>query len=597
MALYRGISGAGWGTSGGNVVFDTWPTGVTSGDTVFWILVAQVQSGSTPPGIGTQPSGWTLLGNVTSDSQRLLLYTTVYTGQAATGTVAFTGGIIDFAWCSIAYSGVTTFGAVNTNSGLSGNGSITGLSVARGTGLLLTVFANKAAVTSTPPTGANERLEFSSAPAFSINEEGSSGAAGTQTNAFSTATTPWTALSVVLDTGGATIGATLSGVTFPQRNAGLGPHQSSAGNEYFFGRDSTNTGTVEPHKATDPMTSFAAQTAKLMSSGNTTAIEAMATIPDKTNADLIHVVAQIATGAVYYNSFNLSTDAWTLTTSEVAVAAASFAPTTNFTNVSLAPRSNGNVVILYCAGLTAMTSGFHMVRYRERTGTNTYSTATNVDNGGSINWGNPMAVLGASDRVHCFLKDNTNNDHFQRTLSAANALQTFPSAFETNDGTVLLHTGGVGTSFVSGASTIVALPYRRAAGAPILKLARLTSADAPSVSTEDVGDPAGISGSTDQQAIVLVADGQTLRCVYSDTNIDVAHYTYDGAWDAGSVDWFGLSAFRISANIYERPTGEKKLAVVVDDGPGTPRYAEIDLPAKGFPFETNPLFRRVLSLR
>lgn len=39
-------------------------------------------------------------------------------------------------------------------------------------------------------------------------------------------------------------------MTVPLRHAGLGPFISSAGNVYFFGRDSVNTGQVEPHKAT-----------------------------------------------------------------------------------------------------------------------------------------------------------------------------------------------------------------------------------------------------------------------------------------------------------------------------------------------------------
>src|SRR5215207_7817260 len=47
----------------------------------------------------------------------------------------------------------------------------------------------------------------------------------------------------------ATVGATLAGTTFPLRHSGVGPFISSGGNIYWIGRDSTNTGTVEPHKA------------------------------------------------------------------------------------------------------------------------------------------------------------------------------------------------------------------------------------------------------------------------------------------------------------------------------------------------------------
>lgn len=397
----------------------------------------------------------------------------------------------------------------------------------------------------------------------------------------------------------ATVGATLSGVTFPLRHAGLGPHQSSAGNEYFFGRDSVNTGTVEPHKATDPMTSFTAQTAKLMSSGTTTAIEAMACYQV---ADVVHVVTQITTGAVYYNSFNMATDAWTLTTSETTVAAASFAPTTNYAFVSLVARSNGNVVFGYCAGLTAMSSGFNMVRYRERTGVNTYSTATNVDNGGSINWSNPIAVLGAADRVHFFLRDVTNSDAFQRTLTAANALQTFPSAFDASATGSVAHGATKGVSFASGGNTIVAVPYRSATAGQIQALARLTSADAPSVSVEAVSASANPGAASEQMLYSLAADGATLHYVYTygiSPTVAIGHDTDGGtgAWGA-DVDEVtgGTNNYKHTVNVYERPTGDKKLGMVVDDG-GAVKYAEIDLPEQGFPFESNPIFRRVLSLR
>lgn len=371
---------------------------------------------------------------------------------------------------------------------------------------------------------------------------------------------------------GAAVGAPLTTVAFPLRHAGLGPYRSSAGNEYFFGRDSVNTGQVEPHKASDPMSSFTAQTAKTMSSGTTTAIEAAACYPV---GDVIHVVTQISTGQVFYNSYNMSTDAWTLTTSETAVAAASFAPNAGNTFVSCVVRSGGEVVIGYCAGLTAMSSGFHMVRYTRRTGTNTFSSPVNVDNGGSNNWSGPISIIGASDRVHYFLRSGTAGTagQYQRTLSAANALQTFPSSYEVSIG---LLTVGPGVSYNDAGTTKVRAPtLRSATGAEIVKF---DSADTPTVTTEAAGD-ADPTTQQNQTVHLVAADDTTIHMLYSNTTTqDLFHDSSTGGGGAWGTDTNELTATinRISANVYDR--SGKKLAMVVDDG-GVIKYAEILLPA------------------
>lgn len=371
---------------------------------------------------------------------------------------------------------------------------------------------------------------------------------------------------------GVTQGATLSGVTFPLRHAGMGPYRSSAGNEYFFGRDSVNTGTIEPHKATDPMASFTAQTAKTMSSGTTTAIEAAACFPV---GDVIHIAAQIATGAVYYNSYNMSTDAWTLTTSETAVAAATFAPSAGYSFVSLVVRSSGNVVIAHCAGLTAMASGFHMVRYRERTGVNTYGTATNVDGGGSVDWGYGFAVLGASDRVHfLFARLTATQVVHQRTLSAANALETLGAGV----GTGLSAAQTWPISYVdSGTTRVRAL----AAYSATENLVSFDSADAPTLSVAAGGISDRGPRNTSQQYIhALANDGTTLHMLYADsTDSDLYHDTSTGGGGAWTTDVEEIDAAtinRISTNVYDR--SGKKLAMVLDDA-GAIKYAEITLPA------------------
>lgn len=376
----------------------------------------------------------------------------------------------------------------------------------------------------------------------------------------------------------ATVGANLTFVAFPDRHAGLGPFKSSTGAYYFVGRSTALAGQITIPGTTDPMGGTWAPPGadKTMSSSTSNSIQAAAAYKV---GDVIHIVTQISTGAVYYNNYNISTDAWGLTTSEVAVAAASQAPVTNYTFVTLRVRSNGNVVIGYQAGQTAMSSGFNMVRYRERTGTNTYGTATNVDNGGSVNWSNPIVELGASDRVHFFFRGSPGG-LYQRTLSAANALETFPSPHSTIAATAI-HPHSAGVSYVDGGTTKVAVPlyYQNPAGTYHDRIVRLNSADAPTVSGETASqaDIQLDTGTSNQSIHALAVDGTTLHYLYVENATDDLFHDSDGGtgtWGTDVEEWDAATINRLTANVYDR--SGTKLAIVVDDG-GTLKYAEISL--------------------
>lgn len=344
----------------------------------------------------------------------------------------------------------------------------------------------------------------------------------------------------------------------------------------------------------DPMSTLAFTRLQNMSSATSTAIEAMATYPV---GDIIHCATQIATGAVYYNQYNTTTNAWVLATSETVAAAASFAPTTGSTFVDLVVRSNGEVVIFYCAGLTAMSSGFNMLRYRRRTGTNTYTTATNVDNGGSINWTGGVCALGASDRVHFFFKDATNNDAYQRTLSAANALQTFPAAFDTTAAvTATIAMFGNAASYVDAGTTKVRAPYRDSSNR--IAIAQLDSADAPTVTTTSVsGTSPDIFTSNGQAVLQAAMDGTTIHTLLSDnTSFDLMHNSSAGGGGAWGTDVNELAGTinHITDNVYVR-SGATVLAMVLDNA-GTVRYAEIELAAAPPP-ATPPSFVGMVGVR
>lgn len=380
---------------------------------------------------------------------------------------------------------------------------------------------------------------------------------------------------------GVRVGTSSPGGVFPIRHAGLGPFISSAGNVYFITKSSGSVGNASAQKSpSDPLTGGAwsvPATSKLMSSGAAVAIEAMCCVQ---NGNVIYVFTQIATGAVYFNSYTMDTDTWGLTTSTNPIAAVSFAPTAGYTFVSAVYRPTANeFVLIYCAGLTAMASGFNMVKWvRINTSGVASSVPANVDNGGSVNWTDGVAVLGASDRVHFALLSFTNTSAYQRTLTAANALQTFPSAFATGvGGGAVLFPIGPPVSYLDSGTTRVRIPYRTTAG--LLAFASFDSVDAPTPTVATAGDNVTKLTNT-QSAHVAVMDGTTIHALYSDTTAnDLYHDVSAGGGGAFGTDVNELigTINVLSANVYTR-SGAKYLAMVLDDN-GTIRYGEILLSA------------------
>ena len=145
--------------------------------------------------------------------------------------------------------------------------------------------------------------------------------------------------------------------------------------------------------------------------------------------NVIHLAVQDGTMAssvaTKYLSFDAATDTF-LASTETVLAASSIATAGGGNagqNCSLVVRSNGNVVLFY-NGTQAKVSGtfYANVWYRERTGVNTYGTAVQVSALTAVDYTNPVAVLGSSDRTHfLFFSVTTIN---QRHLTSANTLGT-----------------------------------------------------------------------------------------------------------------------------------------------------------------------------
>jgi hypothetical protein len=203
-----------------------------------------------------------------------------------------------------------------------------------------------------------------------------------------------------------------------------GPFKSSAGNFYFFQRDGTTATTLQAYKATVPDASWAS--VKTLT-GFTTAILSVSAYQV---GDVIHLLVMDGTSPTLvghkYRTFNMASDAFV--TSETAYAAANIQGgiTSGYTS-SLVVRSTGEVVAFF-NGAQLKVGGNQRARvyYSRRTAPGVWSSAIEVDAAGAFDYARPVIVLGLSDAVHLLFTDAVNAGK-QRTLSAANALQTVSS--------------------------------------------------------------------------------------------------------------------------------------------------------------------------
>src|SRR3990172_7562625 len=367
---------------------------------------------------------------------------------------------------------------------------------------------------------------------------------------------------------------TISGVVFPPENYYVGPFKSSEGAYYVILLDSSDTSLIEAWKATDPTSSFSEQNG--------------ANKPNLTNlvrslwvcqvSDVLHIAAQEAsTGRVSYRSFDMASDFWSLEPNETVETPAQ-AP--DAMSVSIGIRSDGDVIILYNGDTDAVKGNpYQRVDYARKEGS-TWTTGVAVDNAGSVNWYGSVVVLGSSDRMHFFFSSYTANDAYQRCLTSANALETFPSSFDT-DISATKHAYVNGVHWTSGGNEKVRCLYKD--GDDTGAVAKLTSADAPTVTVTANAVDAVAAGNNPICGMALQTNVQHIMLARS-SDADL-YRDYTGADDdtwANADDVMVLEVVTINAisvNVYLRGSATE-LAYVYDDN-GTIKYNEVQLAAGG----------------
>jgi len=341
---------------------------------------------------------------------------------------------------------------------------------------------------------------------------------------------------------------------------------------YFFGRDGTTATTLSAYKSTAPDTSWASIATK---TGFTTAI---LNLIGYQVGPTIHMLVQDGTAstsqAVKYVSYDALTDTFLAATETVSAAGATTGQISGAgTTCSLVVRPNGEAVALY-NGLQTKTSGTFRARiyYRRRTALNTWSTETQVDPNIANDCSRPVAVLGASNRVHFFF-DLQNASTQYRTLSAANAQSTIKTT-----SSMLVGGPGDGVSYDrSGVIKCVVLN----GGAGAITANFDSSSDDPTATIVNHG--AGTPNASLPKRIGADATTKDVTIVYRNSgNSDfyAVKSTNDGASFGTAVVFFAGTIASAEANVSRNPSGGEYqrgnnivIGYVVNDG-GTLKYNE-----------------------
>lgn len=284
----------------------------------------------------------------------------------------------------------------------------------------------------------------------------------------------------------------------------------------------------------------------------------------------IHIATQGAGGIVRYHVFDPGTDTFT-TKNEVVV---TNNPLAGFEAVSIAVRSDGDVIIGY-AGDDA---GDAAIFYAREEGSG-WTTNVQVDGAATTDdYTGVVIVLGVSNRMHFFYRNDTDNDALHRSLSSANSLDTADQVIDATPNAinfVFAH----GVSYVSGA-TKVRVPYLDSV--QTASLAELDSGADPSIATSTGVSDTNVAVENNVSPVMCCAvDGTVLHLLFSQSSDeDIFHDSNadDAGWQTDDEEKDAVTCNRISCNIYTR--GSLVLAYLYLDDT-TVKYDERSLTAPG----------------
>lgn len=343
----------------------------------------------------------------------------------------------------------------------------------------------------------------------------------------------------------------------------VGPFKGSNGKFYFFGVDSTTATTLQAFTATDPTSSWASVAT---STGFSTAINYLSGYQV---GDTIHLILSDGTSTssnVKYLTFSLATEAFVIgpetIVSGVDTRRSTLAPQ-YYCDVVF--RSSDSQPVAFFNGARKNVSGtlYSRVYYSNRTGTNTWVAAVEVDANPALNDGSGTAcTIGTSSDVHFLWAEAATVQ--QRTLNSSNVLQTK-------------------TSISVAVATVFGGVYDATNNNVINSIGLTTnvwdSINFASGNTPTLAAVAAISGSASGGEGSIILDGTTAWYIAQKTatTLGITSSTDDGTtWAASGTEYTGTTSVTLSsrkAGVSYVSGGNWVFPYIVNDN-GTLKYNE-----------------------
>jgi hypothetical protein len=373
------------------------------------------------------------------------------------------------------------------------------------------------------------------------------------------------------------------GGIWPESNNFIGPFKDTNGNLYTLTENQENRPDLMIRKSHDGGDTWLA-----MDSKNYPVEEDAESLWCQQVGTVIYVLHQRSgTYNVRLHSFNTSDaasnpDTWQLKDDLVIT------PGTVPTNqaVSLAIRANGDAYAFYRG---APISTFQQVYYKKKPSGGAWGSEVRIDSTASKSFTQVQVVLGASEVIHIFYKNDTDSKILWRTLTGdtlSGSTILNPSSTTTDDETmasppVYLDVGGTERILVA---------WKRLSDSFLIGVAidGGTPGSEEAISHVAVYEDPPLVASL-QTVATFVPDPATgkIHTLYADdATHDLWHRVRNGTWAAQTEILDGREMQFMSGGIYTHSAGNggaKVLGVIYDDAQGLnrgqPRYTEIELPA------------------
>jgi hypothetical protein len=254
--------------------------------------------------------------------------------------------------------------------------------------------------------------------------------------------------------------------------------------------------------------------------------------------------------------------------------------------VSLAVRTNGDLLAFY---RTDPVSSFQRLAWRKKPSGGAWGAETQVDTTASTNFTQVAVVVGASDKVHIFYKNDTTSAVWHKSLTSADSLSASSvvndNATTTDD--QMMATPPVYVD-VGGTERVYAAWKRTSNG--FLVGAPIDNDGTPSAeeSISDVAvweDPAAVI--SEQVVATLAVDSVSgkMYALYADNAThDLWKVVRNGTWSANTEVLDAVEVQYLSATVFTHGTqGQSKrvLGIIFDDNPtgatdaGVPKYTQV----------------------